>query len=57
MSSKVEEGTPVDLDACLEKFFADEEIPDFFCATCKAKTVCVKRQRFVSYPKNLVIVL
>ena len=34
VSSKVEDGTPVELDLCLEKFFGDEEIPDFNCATC-----------------------
>lgn len=28
VSSKVEKGTPVDIDACFEKFFADGEIED-----------------------------
>jgi len=31
---KVEKGTPVDLEACLARFFADEHIPDFVCRRC-----------------------
>ena len=34
VDSNVEKGTPVDLEACLQKLFADEYIPDFNCAIC-----------------------
>jgi uncharacterized UBP type Zn finger protein len=32
---KVEKGTPVDIEACLARFFADEHIPDFVCRRCQ----------------------
>lgn len=57
VDSKVEKGTPVDLEDCLKRFFGEEEIPGFDCSNCKTKRNFTKRQRFISYPRTLVIVL
>jgi ubiquitin carboxyl-terminal hydrolase 5/13 len=57
VSSKVEKGTPVELSACLERFFGEESIADFNCPKCNKKTNCLKRQRLVSFPKVLLCVL
>ncbi len=43
VASNVEKGTPVDFEACLQRYFGDEHIPDFFCGNCQKKTICVKR--------------
>ncbi len=51
----VEKGTPITFESCLEKYFGDEMVPDFFCGTCNKKTVCVKRNRINTFPKVLVI--
>ena len=34
VDSTVEKGTPVDFEACLQRFFSDEVIPDFNCSNC-----------------------
>lgn len=57
MSSKAEKGTPVEFEACLQRFFGDEFIDDFFCATCQKKTTCSKRQRINEFPKMLMVTL
>lgn len=57
VDSTVEKGTPVDLEVCLQRFFADELIPDFNCGGCRQRTTCVKRQRINSFPRILIIVL
>jgi ubiquitin carboxyl-terminal hydrolase 5/13 len=51
----VEKGTKIEFEDCLQKYFGDEMIADFRCGNCNKKTVCVKRQRFNSFPKVLVI--
>lgn len=55
--SSVEKGTPVDLEACLLRFFSDEQIPDFQCGTCNKRTICLKRQRLNTFPRVLLVVL
>lgn len=57
VDSSVPAGTKVEFDACVQRFFSDEVIPDFFCSQCNKKTICVKRQRFNSTPKVLLVVL
>lgn len=42
VDSDVEKGTPVELEACLSRFFGEEQILDFMCSNCGIKTVCVK---------------
>lgn len=51
----VEKGTKIEFEDCLQKYFGDEMISDFFCANCNKKTVCIKRQRINTFPKVLVI--
>lgn len=55
VKTMVEKGTPITFESCLEKYFGDEMVPDFFCGTCNKKTVCVKRNRINTFPKVLVI--
>lgn len=57
IDSKCEKGTPVELSACLEKFFGDSLIDDVFCASCQKKTQFSQRYRFISYPKTLCMQL
>lgn len=57
VESSVEKGTPMELEACLQRFFADEIIPDFQCGTCQKRTICTKRQRLNTFPKVLSVVL
>ena len=47
----------MELEACLQRFFGDEFIDDFFCGTCQKKTTCSKRQRINQYPKFLMMTL
>ena len=51
----VEKGTPVNFEDCLQKYFGDEMVGDFFCGSCKKKTVCIKHNRINSFPKVLAI--
>ncbi len=57
VASSVEKGTAVDLEACLQRFFSDEHIPDFNCAVCSKRTVCIKRTRLNTFPKVLMVIL
>ena len=38
ISSKVESGTPVELEACLQSHFAGSLIDDIFCSKCNKKS-------------------
>jgi len=54
--SNAEKGTPVDLDACINAYFADEVIEDVVCSGCPGKkTIQQQRKRFITYPKTLVV--
>lgn len=57
VDSKVEKGTPVDLELCFERYFADNEIDGVNCAVCQKATTWTQRFRFLSYPKTLCVVL
>lgn len=57
VSVKVEKGTPVELDACFERYFGEHEIEGVQCAGCDAKTTYISRSRFLTYPKVLWITL
>jgi len=57
VDSSIEKGTPVDLNACLESVFADTIVDDFACPVCNEKTTCTVTKRFVTYPKQLTVVL
>jgi ubiquitin carboxyl-terminal hydrolase 5/13 len=57
VDSKVEKGTEVGLDACLERYFADHEIDGVNCPVCAKATTYTQRYRFIRYPKCLCIVL
>lgn len=57
VSSKVEAGTPVDFNLCMENFFAEHLIEGVECAHCGKKTNFTDTKRFVDYPTNLVIIL
>ena len=56
VDSKAEKGTPVDLDACLQAYFADGAIDGLNCP-CGEKAAHAERKRFVTYPKTLVVCL
>lgn len=57
VAANVEPDTPVELNACLEATFAEQEIEDFACPVCNAKTKVSDQKRFVTYPRNLTISL
>lgn len=57
VDSKVEKGTEIGLDACLERYFADHEIDGVNCPVCGKATTYTQRYRFIKYPKVLCIVL
>lgn len=57
VDSKVEAGTPVELSACLERYFGDQVLEDVFCASCQKKSEFTQRLRFVTYPKTLCLTL
>ena len=57
VSAKCEPGTPVDFEECLNHYFGESSIEDFACPVCNQRTVCSKRNRFVTFPQTLVIVL
>jgi len=43
VDSKAEKGTPVELSACLDKYFGDEVVADFNCPACGVKANCLKK--------------
>jgi uncharacterized UBP type Zn finger protein len=57
VDSNVEKGTQVEFEACLQRFFGEEHIPDFQCSNCNKRTVCVKTQRINTFPRVMIIVL
>ena len=57
VDSKCEKGTPVELDACLERYFADAIVDDVFCSHCKQSRQFTSRLRFLEYPKTLCMAL
>jgi len=50
-------GVKVKIEKCLNKFFEDSYIEDVACNTCDIKTKMMVRQRFITFPKVLCIVL
>lgn len=57
VDSKVEKGTPVDLEACLQATFQEALVEDFTCSKCQAQTVVKDRKRFLTYPTCLAFAL
>jgi ubiquitin carboxyl-terminal hydrolase 5/13 len=57
IDSKCEKGTPVELAACLDRFFAQSIIDDVHCANCKKRTTFNQTYRFLRFPKVLCFVL
>lgn len=53
---KCEKGTPVDLDACIDAYFAEGAIEGLNCPFCNKSTLHSERLRFMSYPKTLAMV-
>lgn len=57
VDSKVEKGTEVNIDACLERFFADHEIDGVNCPVCQKPSTYNQRYRFLQFPKCLAVCL
>ena len=57
VDSKVEKGTEVPIDACLENFFAEHDIDGVNCPCCQKACTWKQRYRFLKYPKALCVVL
>eukprot|EP00347_Sterkiella_histriomuscorum_P000563 403375366 len=57
VDSSVEKGTPVEFEACLQRFFGQEQIPDMFCKNCQKKSAALKSHSLNTFPKVLVVVL
>lgn len=57
VASSVEKGTPVGLKDCLLAHFAEEKIDGLECAICNGKTTYSSTNRFVTFPKVLILVL
>lgn len=57
VDAKCEKGTPVNLDACIDAYFAEGGIEDLNCPVCNEKKLHAERLRFLTYPKTLVLVL
>lgn len=57
VDSKVEKGTEVQIDACLETFFADSALEGVNCPVCQKACDYTQRYRFLRYPKVLCVVL
>lgn len=57
VDSSIEKGTPVDLNACLDSYFADSIVDDFNCPVCKERTTVTVTKRFINYPKQLTVIL
>lgn len=57
VSSKVENGTPVELELCLQTFFGGSLVEDVNCTACDARRTFLDIKRFKSYPKVLAVVL
>lgn len=47
----------VPLEACLQKWAADEEMGDYFSAALNRKTKALKHQRIANFPPFLVVQL
>lgn len=57
VASSVEKGTEIDINACLERFFAEHEIDGVNCPVCAKATTYTQCYRFLRYPKVLCAVL